>query len=167
VKLAGIDLAGMSKNPTGYCLLSIDGERKTVDTKIFYSDDDIVSQLELDKPALTAFDAPLVFENKERECDRTLREYGALPVTLSGMSFLAERGSELAAALRPRMELIEVSVKASCRILGVYHKDDFRYQKNLMGLDLDGAVNTKLLSRDELDAIVAAITAFLHKDGLT
>lgn len=167
MKVAGIDLAGSPKNPTGYCLLTVAGERKTVETLILQSDDDIISRLESDKPSLTAVDAPLVFENRGRECDRILREYGALPVTLPGMTMLAERGADLARRLSNSFELIEVYAKASAKILGVYHKDDFSFQKNIMSLDLDGDINTRLFSRDELDAVLAAITAYLHTDGQT
>lgn len=167
MKVAGIDLAGSPKNPTGYCLLTVSGSKKNIETKILHSDEEILAKLDADRPSLVAVDAPLTFEGRNRECDRLLKEYGALPPTLPGMSVLAKRGTELAKRLSSSFQIIEVYATASAKILGVYHKDEFRFQKNVMSLDLDGDVNTRFLSRDELDAILAAITAYLHAEGQT
>ena len=56
---------------------------------------------------------------------------------------------------------------ASAKMLGVYNKDDFAMQKGMMALDIEGDVNTRILVRDELDAIVAAVTGYLHLLGQT
>jgi predicted nuclease with RNAse H fold len=167
VKAAGIDLAGSPKNPTGYCILSETNGKKTVETSILHSDEEIIKKLGDDKPSLVAIDAPLTFDGRDRECDRLLKNYGALPPTLPGMSVLARRGTELSRRLSTSFKVIEVYSTASAKILGVYHKDEFAFQKKVMSLDLDGDVNSRFLSRDELDAVVAAITAYLHLDGQT
>ncbi|MFH1055908.1 MAG: hypothetical protein V1744_07455 [Candidatus Altiarchaeota archaeon] len=164
MRVVGLDLAGVPKNDTGYCLL----EDKRVTTRLLHSDDGIISELKSAKPDLVAVDAPLVYDGSRRKCDELLREYGALPVTLRGMETLAVRGRALAGMLDAQgMKYVEVYATASAKILGVYSKDDFTMQKSMTALDLQGDVNTKILVRDELDAIMAAVTGYLHLVGGT
>ena len=87
-------------------------------------------------------------------------------MTLKGMEVLAVRGASIAKKLQDKkIRHIEVLSKATAKILGFYSKDDFILQKNIMELGLDGDVNTRLLSRDELDAVLAAITGYLYQEG--
>lgn len=169
MRIIGLDLAGSPKNGTGYCLLVESGGKKTVFTRILHSDEEILSLLLEERPIdLVAVDAPLVYEGNRRKCDELLREYGALPVTLRGMETLAIRGKAFADLLSSEgFQYIEVFSTASAKVLGVYNKDDFPMQKAMMGLDLDGEVNTRILSRDELDALAAALTGYLHLLGQT
>jgi predicted nuclease with RNAse H fold len=167
LKVVGVDLAGSPKNPTGVCVLSEEKNLKTVRTELLHSDQEIISKLDELKPDLVALDAPITFEGKNRRCDRELKEYGALPVTLSGMEVLALRGKNLHEKLKEKHKVIEVYATASAKILGVYHKEDFICQKKLLALDLEGDPNNRILTRDELDAVFAAITGFLHIKGQT
>lgn len=164
MKVVGLDLAGMPKNGSGYCLLSVD-KSKTVSCSILHSDEEILEHISSDSPDLIAVDAPLIYDGESRVCDNLLNEYGVLPVTLSGMSKLAVRGSHLYSLFFG--DAIEVSVRASSKILGVYAKDDFNMQKMVMGLDLCGDITQRILYRDEIDSIVAAITGYLYLEGLT
>ncbi len=167
MRIVGLDLAGNPKNDTGYCLFDV-GDVKSVSTRILHSDEEILYELESSSPELVAVDAPLTYGGERRRCDELLRQYGALPVTIKGMEVLAQRGTALASHLKDKgISYIEVFSTASAKILGVYSKDDFRMQKSMMALDLQGDVNTKILSRDELDAVVAAVTAYLHTVGQT
>lgn len=165
MKSCGIDLAGMPKNPTGFCTLTEDDGVKTVDVKIFHTDDDILVEIEKQKPDVVALDAPTTYAGVNRQCDHELAEYGALPVTLPGMEVLAIRGMHLSEKISERHNLIEVSAKSSAKILGLYRKDDFPCQKQLLSLDLSGDINNRILTRDELDAAFAAITGILHLIG--
>ena len=166
VTVAGVDLAGNPKNESGYCLLSVEDKVKSVETKILYSDEDIMSELMKANPDLTAVDAPLTYAGVNRKCDELLHGYGALPVTLRGMEVLAVRGSALAGKMKKLdLRFIEVFSTGSARILGVYSKDDFTMQKSMIGLDLHGNINDRILSRDELDAVTAAVTGYLHLVG--
>lgn len=168
MRVAGLDLAGNPKNPSGLCILDVSGESKTVSTKIVYSDEEILEALKQYIPELTAVDAPLTFDGRNRECDELLREYGALPVTLRGMEVLAKRGSQLAVELKEsNLEAIEVYATGSAKILGLYDKKDPVMQKNLLNSGLKGGLENKFLSRDELDAISAALTAYLHQQNQT
>jgi predicted nuclease with RNAse H fold len=168
MRVAGIDLAGNPRNDSGLCILDAEADGKVVSTRILHTDGEIIDLLLESKPVLTAVDAPLVYEGHNRECDSCLREYGALPVTLRGMEMLAVRGAGLARKfVENNIKYIEVFSTATAKILGFYSKDDFKLQKNMLALGLDGDINTRILSRDELDAILAAITGYLHLDNQT
>ena len=166
--VVGVDLAGSSKNETGFCVLTVEGERKTVETRVLHSDEDIFSAIAEAKPDLVAVDAPLRYDGVNRKCDELLRQYGALPATLPGMEVLARRGVSVARKLEEMgFGFIEVYSTASAKILGVYSKKEFEMQKNFLSLNLDGDINNKLLIKDELDAVSAAVTGFLHLVGQT
>jgi predicted nuclease with RNAse H fold len=168
MRVVGIDLAGSPKNDTGYCIIEDSGGSKAVLAWILHSDEEILRALKDAGADLVAVDSPLTYEGVRRKCDEDLKEYGALPVTLRGMTTLAIRGRGLAAKLRDGgFRHVEVFSTASAKILGVYHKEDFPMQKSMMALDLQGDVNTRLLTRDEIDAVVAALTGYLHLHGRT
>lgn len=166
MRVVGLDLAGSPKNSTGYCLLAVEDDKKTVSTRLLYSDEEIVSLTADSRADVVAVDAPIKYSGSRRGCDEALREYGALPVTLKGMEVLAERGSKLAPRLTEKgLEVIEVFAKGSAKMLGFYAKDDFAMQKSMMALDLSGDMSTKIMSRDEMDAVAAAITGYLYLVG--
>jgi predicted nuclease with RNAse H fold len=166
--VVGVDLAGSIKNDTGVCVLSVEGERKFVATRLVHSDEEIFAVIEEARPRLVAVDAPLSYEGVRRKCDELLKDYGALPATLPGMETLARRGVAFARELEKRnISFIEVYATATAKILGVYNKKEFAMQKSMMSLDLDGDITSRLLVKDELDAISAAVTGYLHLVGGT
>ncbi|MBU0762529.1 MAG: DUF429 domain-containing protein [Candidatus Altiarchaeota archaeon] len=165
MRVVGLDLAGSERNTTGFCIFEESGE-KVVSTMLLHTDEEIVSGLKNACPDLIAVDAPLDFAGTDRECDIALRKYGVLPPTMHGMRTLAVRGTALAKKIREcQLEYVEVSVRASSKILGLNSKDDFVVQKRLMGLDLGGDITKRILSRDELDSVCAAVTGALHLLG--
>ncbi|OYT26328.1 MAG: hypothetical protein B6U97_04005 [Candidatus Altiarchaeales archaeon ex4484_96] len=163
MKVVGLDLAGKPVNDSGFCVLSVEGESKHVLVKVLHSDEEIINELEHIKPELTAVDAPLIYSGKNRKCDVDLSSYGALPVTLRGMEVLALRGAHLALELKDSgFDLIEVHAAACAKILGYYDRDEKKVQKSLLESGLKGDIEKRFLSRDELDAVFSALTAFLH-----
>jgi len=161
--VVGLDLAGNPENDSGFCKLSVEGDVKHVTLKVVHSNKEIIDNLRNARPRLTAIDAPLIYKGMNRRCDAELSSYGALPVTLRGMEVLARRGSSLAEDLsRQGFDLIEVYATASAKILGYYDKNNQVIQKNLLSSGLSGDIEKRFLSRDELDAVFSAITAFLH-----
>ena len=54
MKVVGIDLAGKVENPTGFCLLTESGSQ----TKLLFSDMEILKEVEEIKPDCIAVDAP-------------------------------------------------------------------------------------------------------------
>jgi len=172
MKIAGIDLAGSPGNETGLCILEInkkdENEEKFAVTKILHSDTEIIENLKKIDPDITAIDAPLKFSGVNRECDEELRKYGALPVTLRGMNVLAKRGKELAGELKKlNLNYIEIFSTASAKILGLYDKDVMKVQKGLIKFGIRGDTEKRILTKDETDAIFAALTGYLHLEGLT
>jgi predicted nuclease with RNAse H fold len=102
--VAGIDLAGVSHRPSGCCLL--DGLK--ADTKLLYTDEEIMDWLRKEKPELIAIDAPLTLppgrksidernESHYRPCDMELRrrKIPFFPITLGPMRVLTKRGIKL------------------------------------------------------------------------
>lgn len=168
MKIVGIDLAGNPKNNTGFCVMNVKVDEKRVHTSILHSDDEIMERVRETDPDLIAIDAPLIYSGENRACDEELHRYGALPVTLRGMVALAERGSRLARKLKELdLEVIEVFSTASAKILGHYDKNERLMQKKLIGSGIKGDIERRFLTKDELDAIFASITAFLHLNNLT
>ncbi len=166
MKVVGIDLAGNPKNDTGFCSMEIIDNKKYVSTRILHSDSEIIDKLKKIKPELIAIDAPLIYNGVNRKCDDDLHRYGALPVTLRGMEILAKRGTKLASELkRMNFRFIEVFSTATAKILGFYDKKEGIMQKNLIKSEIEGDTGKRFLTKDELDAIFAAMTAFLYLSG--
>jgi predicted nuclease with RNAse H fold len=104
IVVAGIDLAGSPKRPTGACLLR--GLRAT--TALLFEDEAILEFIRAGRPALVTIDAPLNLppgrrsiedRNGEhyRPCDLELRRRGIpfFPITLGPMRSLTTRGINL------------------------------------------------------------------------
>lgn len=167
MKIVGIDLAGNPTNDTGFCILTVDDE-KSVSTSILKSDSEILERLKEIQPEIVAIDAPLIFEGRNRPCDDELREYGALPVTLRGMEVLARRGSSLAIEIKKlNLNMIEIFATASAKILGFHDPDNKKMQKRLIEAKISGDVDKRFLTKDELDAVFAAITGYLYLNDST
>jgi predicted nuclease with RNAse H fold len=168
VKVVGIDLAGNPKNDTGFCIMQITDDKKTVSTSILHSDAEIIEKLKKVAPDLTAIDAPLTFDGQTRRCDDELRDYGALPVTLRGMETLAKRGVALAELMTEnKIQFIETHAVSTAKILGMHAKNETVMQKSLINSGMEGSVMERMLCKDEVDAIFAAIAAFLHLENKT
>lgn len=106
--VVGIDLAGSPKRPTGMCVL----RDLTAETRVAFSDDDILDFVTEARPVIVPIDAPLSLPDGRltihdragehlRECDRALLRYGIrfFPVTLGPMRMLTERGLGLKSRL--------------------------------------------------------------------
>ena len=117
--VAGIDLAGVSHRPSGCCLL--DGLK--ADTKLLYTDEEIIDWVRKEKPELIAIDAPLTLppgrksidernESHYRPCDMELRrrKIPFFPITLGPMRVLTKRG----------IKLREVLERAGFRVVEIY-----------------------------------------------
>lgn len=168
MKVVGIDLAGNPKNDTGFCILEVKDDKKIVKTSLLHSDSEIIDKIKEVNPELIAIDAPLTFSGINRKCDDELQSYGTLPVTLRGMEILAKRGTELAKELRKlKFRVIEIFATASAKILGFYDQNEKNMQNNLMNSDLEGDIQRRILTRDEIDAIFSALTGYLHLNGST
>lgn len=148
-KVIGLDLAGSEKNRSGFCLLREEFGQRETKSKTIFTDEEIIQEIERLKPDLVAIDAPLTDKKEDRQCDKELKKYGALSLSLPGMQMLAKRGYQLADKIKKMgIPVIEVFPKATERIMGLERE-------------------TLSKSAHQGDAILAAITGFLHLEKKT
>ncbi len=145
--VVGIDLAGNPKNPSGFCVLRPTGAR----TKKLFTDEEILREIEKEKPQIVAIDAPLWLPPEGvawRLGELLLMKRGFRPLSLllPSMRLLALRAKGLAEKIRGMgIEVIEVFASATEKVLGV--------QKE------------KRKSKDEYDALLCALTAKYYMEG--
>lgn len=145
----GIDLAGSDKNRSGFCVIKEEFGQKDIKSKTIFTDEEILQEISAIKPTLIAIDAPLTNKLRDRKCDLEMRKYGSLSLKLPGMQMLAKRGFNLASKIKEmNYPVIEVFPKATEKIMGI--------EKSSLSK-----------SEDQADAILAAITGFLHLENKT
>jgi predicted nuclease with RNAse H fold len=163
----GIDLAGSPRRPTGLCLLR--GLR--AQTRIAFSDEDILNMVHQARPDLVPIDAPLSLPQGRRtihdrsgehfrDCDRELQRRGIrfFPITLGPMRMLTERGLALQAKIRAMgYRAIECYPGAAQDVWGIprQHRDRMELLAGLKRLGVRGLTNAA--TSDELDAATAAL----------
>ena len=166
VRLVGIDLAGSPKRPTG--ISYVDLPCRTIRTRIAYTDYEIVKITVTPKPKIVAIDAPLTMPRNGylREVDRLMHKLGlpVLPPMFPGMRMLTIRGVRLRNFLSEiGIHVIEVHPRSTLKILLKKFKlSDLGELINFLGFLIE---NGKRLTKDEQDAILAMITAFLYYKG--
>ena len=175
--IAGIDLAGSPRRPTGVCVL----RGLKAQTHIAFSDEEILHSLSQAQPDLVLIDAPLTLPagrstihdrsgEHYRDCDRALRQRGIrfFPVTIGPMRMLTERGM----ALKEKIKMIgchmmECYPGAAQDVWGIprQHRDSVGLAKGLGELGVKGL--TSAMTGDELDAATAALVGrwFLLGEG--
>ena len=156
MKFCGIDLAAKERNITGMAF--IDG--MLVKTFSLHTDDEIVKLVKRENPDTIAIDAPLTTD-VNRFADRYLRKYGAMSLKIPSMMLLAKRALTLVNKLRD-YEIIEVFPTATAKILGFYRKNKMEMLSFFSWLKIEDVGN-----EHEVDAIIAAYTAYLYKMGKT
>jgi len=162
--VVGLDLAGLPSNPTGFALL-INREFKT---GLVHSDEEIFELFSRSRSTLAAIDAPLRLpvNGNLRQADRLLikRGFRVLPPTFAGMKKLTARGILIAGELRERgVGVIEVHPRTSGKILsGTAERKEW-----LKRLRKKGLMVGRNMSEHEVDAIIAALTGWLHLAGRT
>lgn len=153
MRVVGLDLAGLAKNETGFCLLIAPGKEIPLgrtETKILHTDMEILDEIERTKPDCIAIDAPLWLPKsgtwRPGEQELLKRGFNPLSPVLPSMKVLALRASLLVRVLRERgYNIIEVFSKASEKIFGL-SKEPKR-------------------NKDEYDALICALTAKAYLNG--
>lgn len=164
MKAVGIDLAGLEKNDTGFCALD---DKNNAEVCILHTDIEIINAVQKENPDIACIDGPLSkpAAGIMRKCDAELRRYGALPPMLMGMKALTERATKLRSALENLgFKVIEVFPNATANILGYYDRDWRNIQGKMATLKIFFKRN---LTKDEIDAVSAAITGILFLRGQT
>ncbi len=150
-RVMGIDLAALPKNPTGVCIM---GDNIFLFT--LYKDEEILTAINEAKPRIVAIDAPLMKKIMVREADIALKKYGAMPPTMPSMKMLVKRASKIVKEIDA--EVIEVFPTATAKILGIYEKDWCKMAEK---------IGIKARNKHEIDAYLAAYTAYLYIQGKT
>ncbi len=154
----GLDLAAFPRNPSGMAVLR--GRRFSVNT--LYSDEDILRWFTEMRVNVVAIDAPLTLR-EDRYADIYLRRYGALSLKIPAMKELAIRGLKIKDELeRKGIKVLEVFPTATAKILGFYSKPKLRMLSYFENFELPEVSN-----EHEVDAIIAAYTAYLYSRHLT
>lgn len=166
--LIGIDLAGKPKNPTGIALW----KQKKIKAHLAYTDDEILGYIKSFKPLLVAIDAPLKLPKGGilRKADREMIKVGyrVFPPTLPAMKALTLRAIRLNELIREEgFKTLEVHPTSTRKALGMPPKDWGKIQTALKSIGLKGDIQLRTLTPHEIDAITAALTAYLHIIGET
>jgi predicted nuclease with RNAse H fold len=173
--VAGIDLAGVARRPTGVCCL----KEFNATTAILFEDGDILDFIRREKPDLVAIDAPLnlppgrrSIEDRNgahyRPCDLELRRQKIpfFPITLGPMRALTVRGIELRGILEQSgFRVVEIYPGGAQDVWGIprARHDHGMLRRGLMRLGVKGLA--KEISEHELDAATGALVGLLYLQG--
>ena len=129
MRAIGIDLAGRSENPSGFCVLIVEDGNNSTETKLLYSDEEMITEIDKIKPQCVAIDAPFWIPKGAggmvspwRNSEQLLLKRGFRPLSpaLPTMQQLAERAMNLVKTLRAKgYEVIETFPRAAEIILGL------------------------------------------------
>jgi len=166
--IIGIDLAGNPENPTGWTLW----KNKTVKSSLIYADDEILEGIACNKPAIIAIDAPFSLPKRGilRKADKEMiREgYRVFPPSLPAMKKLTVRAVKLNKLIAEKgYKTIEVHPTSTRKALNMPSKDWRKIQTILTQTGLEGDLTARTLTSHEIDAITAALTAYLHMQKQT
>jgi len=166
--IIGIDLAGKEENPTGWALW----KNKKVETSILYSDNEILREILQNNPTLIAIDAPFHLPKTGllRKADREMIKHGyrVFPPVLPAMKKLTLRAIRLNKRIvEYGYKAIEVHPTSTRKALSMPLKDWRKIQTVLTTIGLRGDLIMKKLTAHELDAVTAALTAYLHLKNQT
>jgi predicted nuclease with RNAse H fold len=173
--IVGVDLAGVPHRPTGMCILREMDAR----TMLAYTDEEILSVIDREKPDLVTIDAPLALppgrksiqqrnDQHYRPCDLELRrrKIPFFPITLGPMRSLTERGISLKNEIEgDGFLVIEIYPGGAQDIWGIP-----RVKRDMEGLRMGlGRLGIRGLREDcsdhELDAATAALVGRLYLQG--
>lgn len=161
--IMGIDLAAKNKNPTGIAVLKC----KKVKTFLLYTDSQLIETITLNNPYIIAIDAPFSLPKKGifRKADKEMikQGYRVFPPRLPSMKKLTQRAVRLNRILSESgFKTIEVHPTSTCKALSIPIKDKEKVQTVLTQIGLKGDFKVRPLTLHEIDAILAALTAYLH-----
>jgi predicted nuclease with RNAse H fold len=173
--VVGVDLAGVPHRPTGMCIL----RKRNAQTMLAYTDDDILSIIDREKPKLVTVDAPLVLppgrksihernEQHYRPCDLELRrrKIPFFPITLGPMRVLTERGIALKNVMEKKdFKVVEIYPGGAQDVWGVPRakRDLTGLREGLCRLGIRGLRED--CTDHELDAATAALVGYLYLQG--
>jgi predicted nuclease with RNAse H fold len=161
--IIGIDLAGKPKKPTGWALW----KSKKVETSLIHTNEEILEGITHSDPTIIAIDAPFSLPKKGilRIADREMirRGYRVFPPCLPAMKTLTLRAIKLNKLMvKKGYRTIEVHPTSTRKALNMPLKDWRKIQTTLETIGLEGDLKLRALKCHEIDAVTAALTAYLH-----
>lgn len=161
--IIGIDLAGVPENPSGLAAW----KNREVKTRLLYTDKQILQEISSEKPEIIAIDAPFSLPKKGifRKADKEMIQngYRVFPPGLPAMRKLTMRAIKLNKLIKEKgFRPIEVHPTSSCKALSIPPKKCRKIQTALAQIGLEGDCLVRRLASHEIDAILAALTAYLH-----
>lgn len=176
-RVAGIDLGGR----TGLCLLT----DSWAETRVAYTDEEIIRFIQETQPNLISIDAPLslpkgrtsVYDDDParsagilRHCERELKRRGvnSYPALIRSMQELTKRGIRLAKQFRAEgYPVIECFPGAAQDVVQLPRKrtDESLLKQGLAEFGIDGAFRETSVCHDELDAITASLVGQFFISG--
>ena len=166
--IIGIDLAGKPKNPIGWALW----KDKKVETSLIYTNNEILENITRSKPTIIAIDAPFSLPKKEilRKSEREMirKGYHVFPPGLPAMKTLMVRAIKLNKLIAEKgYKTIEVHPTSTRKALNMPSKEWKKIQAILEDIGLEGCLKVRALKSHEIDAVTAALTAYLHMQNQT
>lgn len=158
VIVSGLDLAGSPKRCSGYVSIDID-YRKALNIQCLYSDDEIIKQIDIDRPIVLAIDAPLIDKPIVRDVDRKAisRGYRVLPPTLRGMAILTQRAWNLYNIIKNLgIKIIETHPRSALKSSGFKSIEELVYS---LGIEID---RNSISNKDIADALICSIVAYCY-----
>lgn len=168
IVIIGIDLAGKEENPTGIAIW----EKGKVETHLIYINKEILKFIRNVKSSIVAIDAPLKLPKNGflRKADKDLikKGYRVFPPGLPAMKMLTLRAIRLNRLItKEGIKTIEVHPTSTRKALNMPVKDWEKIQATLESMGLEGTLKERTLSPHEIDAVTAALTAYLYMKGET
>jgi predicted nuclease with RNAse H fold len=156
VAVAGVDLSGSERRPSGIAILHDGG----LYVHRLYSDEEILRKLLEFNVKIVAVDSPLALSSSFRDVDRSMIKLGlrVLPPGWRGMRLLVERGIKLASSLSSLGILVLETHPRSA--LKTSKCGSLSELASKMGFSQPGR-----LSRDEEDALIAAFVSLKFLQG--
>ncbi len=159
VIVAGLDLAAYQHHPSGVAVLS---DNSVLFIGVKHSDPEIIGLIKSYKPRIIAIDSPLSHAQTYREVDILMkrRGYPVLPPGWKTMKPLVDRAIRIKKILEGNsIVVIETHPKSALKSSGCKNIDELLKNTNIMiGFK-------KKLTRDEADALIAAIVARFYVEG--
>jgi predicted nuclease with RNAse H fold len=160
-------LAGKAENPSGWALL----RNKTVRTSVVYTNIEILEKITSTKPSIVAIDAPFKLPKKRllRRVDQEMISRGlrVFPPRLPAIRSLTMRAIRLNKLIAQRGYRIEVHPTSTRKALNMPAKDWAKNSGNPESIGLRGDIEERALTSHEIDAVTAALTAYLHMQNQT
>jgi predicted nuclease with RNAse H fold len=162
VRVGGLDPSGSEKRVSGLAILDTNNSIFIYIGKL-YKDIEIIHTILKYKPQVIAIDSPLGFATSFREVDLLMKRMGypVLPPGWRSMRMLIERSLRLKNIIEKyNIYVIETHPRSALKSSGCSNIEELLREEKI-----NINVNIRSLSRDELDAMIAAIVAKYYVKG--